>query len=227
MQELTNIDLRRVVSRLPRDVIALLKEGKVLLAGGFIRATIAGEKVNDIDLFGADKEHLNQVAVELTRQREGRKHDTDNAFTVLSLGRTPVQIIHRWLYSDAAGLVLEFDFTIARACVWFRDDKWHSLIDAGFYPDLAAKRLVYCSPVRDEDVGGSLLRARKFLRAGYFIDAENLGAVVARLCSKVDWSRVDDSDPEGRAARIVTSLLREVDPLVVIEGLELADERKI
>ena len=32
-----------------------------------------------------------------------------------------------------------------------------------FYPDLAARRLVYTAPVRDEEAGGSLLRVRKFI----------------------------------------------------------------
>jgi hypothetical protein len=223
MNELLPIDLRRVVAWLPKDVVALLKKEPLFLAGGYVRATVSQEKPSDIDLFGPDKERLDRLALELAHSRKGRKHDTDNAYTVLAPGRTPVQMIHRWLYGDAERLVGEFDYTVARACVWWADDKWKSLVDERFYPDLAARRLVYCSPKRKEDAGGSLLRARKFLRQGWFIDAQNLGAVVARLCSSVDWKQIPD---EAQLAVVLTALLREVDPLIVIDGLDLVDEHQ-
>lgn len=228
--ELLPIDLRRVISRLPRDVMAILKEETMFLAGGFIRSTIAGEKANDIDLFGPDKVRLDRVAFELALARNGRKHDSDNAFTVLSPGRTPVQMIHRWLYDDPCKLMAEFDFTIARACIWCVNNeegiRWQSAIDSRFYPDLAAKRLVYCSPERNEDAGGSLLRVRKFLRAGYFINAENLAAVIARLCSQIDWDKAD-SNKEEWVTVVLTGMLRAVDPLEIIDGLDLVDECKL
>ncbi len=223
MNSLLDIDLRRAVSRLPRDVAAMLKKEPLFLAGGYIRSSIAGERANDVDLFGPDKERLDRLALELAHSRKGRKHDTDNAYTVLAPGRTPVQFIHRWLYSDPERLLQEFDYTVARACVWWADDKWKSLVDERFYPDLAARRLVYCSPRREEDAGGSLLRARKFLRDGWFIDAANLGAVIARLCGGVDWAKAQEQG-EPWVAQVLTGLLREVDPLIVIDGLDLVDE---
>ncbi len=52
MIELQPNDLHFVLARLPKDVHRLLTShpGRMYLAGGFIRAVIAGETVNDIDL---------------------------------------------------------------------------------------------------------------------------------------------------------------------------------
>ena len=58
MSHLIDADLHFVMSRLPHDVRSMVKENGLFLAGGFIRATIAGEKPSDIDLFGATKDLL-------------------------------------------------------------------------------------------------------------------------------------------------------------------------
>ena len=60
--ELRKQDLQHVVSRLPKDVTKLIKERALFLGGGFVRATIAGEKPADIDLFGATKDQLEAAA---------------------------------------------------------------------------------------------------------------------------------------------------------------------
>ena len=88
-------------------------------------------------------------------------------------------------------------------------DKWCSACDPRFYADLAAKRLVYRSPERNEDAGGSMLRVLKFYQRGYRIPLDSLGAVIARLIQGV-------KDPillnEPKLARTLSGLLREVDP---------------
>ena len=161
--------------------------------------------------------------MKLAISRKGSLHETDNAFTVLTQGRTPVQFIHRWLYEDAARLIQEFDYTIARAVVWWNAtfELWTSLCDQDFYADLAARRLVYCSPERTEDAGGSLMRARKFLARGYFISAHDLGLVVHRLVSKIDF---EATTRLGNLEKVIIGLLREVDPLTVVDGIDVADE---
>jgi len=138
----------------------------------------------------------------------------------------PVQFITRWLYTDPIQLLGEFDFTVAQAVVWHRDGKWHSLVGDDFYADLAARRLVYTSPHRAEDAGGSILRVRKFLTAGYTIQAGSLAGVIARLCQGVDQIRNLGID-EDYLKRLLTALLREVDPLTVVDGIDLVDEHEV
>lgn len=226
--ELTSTDLRYVVQRLPRDVRDLLTEhqGKLFLGGGFIRATVAGETPSDIDLFGPDKDLLDSIAnILLSRRAVGSKiHRTKNAVTLLTPDRLPVQFITRWTFDTAQKLVQSFDFTVCQAAIW-RSGKqsnsaWRSATGAGFYVDLAGRRLVYTSPVRDEEAGGSMLRVIKYVKRGYSIQVSSLGAVIARLADKVDRSTGMET------GQVITGILREVDPLLVVDGFEVVDDHE-
>jgi hypothetical protein len=126
-------------------------------------------------------------------------------------------------------LVESFDFTVCQAALWFnkRENQWESMIGDRFYPDLAARRLVYTYPQREEEAGGSMMRVRKFLARGWNIQADSLGGVMARVAMKVQWDRLAGVDRQGlelsrerAAAEVITGLLYEVDPLLVVDGLD-------
>jgi hypothetical protein len=223
MSHLTDTDLQFVVRRIPKDVRDLLTTEPFFLGGGFIRETIAGGEVRDIDLFGPTKGRLIDAADGLATRREVKPYRTDNAITVLAPPRLPVQFITRWAFTDAEALAASFDFTVCQAVVWFdkSDLRWKSVTSDAFYPDLAARRLTYTSPVREEEPGGSLLRVRKFLARGYSIQAPSLAAVVSQLMGKV--RNVEELTQEGRT-RVLAGLLYEVDPLLVVDGLEAVNE---
>lgn len=248
MNELTRSDLSFVLSRCPRDIVKLLKDnaGKLFIAGGFIRATIAGDKVSDIDLFGNSKDALSGIAKDLVYNRKGRYFATDNAITVLSPPRYPVQFITRWLFNTGGDLINSFDFTICQAVIYANSyvdsegdtTKYHfqSMISDRFYSDLAARRLYYTHPVRDEDVGGSLLRVLKYIKKGYNIQAPSLAGVISRLTKEVDARRIEKAEDvnemdgiqkEKWTARVITGLLREVDPLTIVDGVDFVDEHKV
>ena len=223
MRELDRKDLYWVLRILPREVSKLMKrsEGRLVLAGGFVRCAVSGEAPSDIDLFSPSKDLAKTWAQELALANRGKLTETDNAITVrCDASKLPVQFIHRWTYDHPEGIVKDFDFTIACAAVWGLHglvDNWHSLCDDAFYSDLAAKRLVYRAPKRAEDAGGSMLRVLKFYQKGYRIPLDSLGAVIARLCSGIDERRlgsVGDPRDEATVARVLTGLLREVDPLL-------------
>jgi len=239
MQTLTKEDLRFVVSRIPRDVREMMIKYNLTIAGGFIRSTIAGEKPSDIDLFGETVEMLDNAANWIAANRRARIHKTDNAITILTPSRIPLQLITRWLYKEIGPLVESFDFTIAQAAIGVivnEDGKsvsWTSFISDSFYPDLAARRLVYTFPVRNEDAGGSLLRVRKFLSKGYTIQAPALAGTIARLISRLKWDESfnyhmkNNMIDEVWLSQVITGLLREVDPLTIIDGIDIIDEHSI
>jgi hypothetical protein len=223
MQENTiNLDWRDLywcVRRLPNQVANLLKEygPRLFVAGGFIRACIAGEKVSDIDIMVGDAEFGKTVAKDFTIKHKLRLFESENAFTVLGL-KLPVQFIHRWTYSTPEEVISSFDFTIAQAVFWHEKEqdgkpKWNGLAARTYYQDLAAKRLVYTAPRRKEEAGGSILRVLKFYQRGYRIPIDSFGLVIARLVGAVDFSRIDRGN-ENEVAVILAGLLREVDPLV-------------
>lgn len=230
MASLIPEDLNFVLSRVPRDVLKLMQDNGLYLAGGFIRATIANEKVADIDLFGGNKDAMKMLAMELAVKRGGRMHETDNAFTVIAGNRIPVQFIHRWLYEPGQQetLIGQFDYTIAQGVIWWDGANvvpaWRSLVSDRFYTDLAARRLFYTHPQRHENAGGSLLRARKFIAKGYTIQPLSLAGVIARLMMAVRDEAIGD---ESKLTHVLTGLLREVDPLTVVDGVDLVDEHSI
>lgn len=210
MTELDDYDVSLIVRTLPKEVVqALQAHPGTFLAGGFIRAVIAHEEIADIDLFAGSK----QAARDLIVRVGGFDPtiETDNAYTCTG-GRVPIQAIHRWTFDSPQACVESFDFTIARAAVWW-DGKWKSCCDPRFYCDLAAKRLVYCAPDRDEEAGGSLLRLLKFCRRGYSAPLSTTGAVIARLVKGIDTESGMWQATEKEQAGVITGLLREVDPL--------------
>lgn len=225
MNTLTPEDLQFVVSRVPRDVRELMTKFGLVLGGGFIRETISQQKPNDIDLFGDSTSLLSVAAQELYETRGGdrRMFTTDNAITLIGAPRMPVQFITRWLFTEPLSVLESFDFTVCQCAIWYADKQWHSAISESFYSDLAARRLVYTSPNREEAAGGSMMRVRKFLARGYNIQAGSLAKVMARILVQVRASGLA-SEGEAGIAQVLHGLLREVDPLTVIDGIEPIEE---
>jgi len=177
------------VRRIPKVVRELMKSkewpGRVFAGGGFIRSIVAGDEVNDIDLFTDSKEsaHVlmgNLRALFLEARVNTRLHETDNAYTIIGPEPT-IQIIHRWKFTNPVELVESFDFTCCGAAVYFDGVHWQSVCLDTFYEDVAAKRLVYRAPVREEAPGGSLLRVLKYYQKGYRIPLDSLAKVISRL----------------------------------------------
>lgn len=249
-------DLNRVIRNIPNDVRTMLKvNAGMCVGGGLIRSVVCGEKPQDIDVFGVSVEQLQGASAALALQRKHglsetgvpnetvrkewveqalalsgnmRYHVSKNAITLVCMGRAPVQFITRWVYTSPDKIVQSFDFTVCKSVVWFDQarDTWDSEVDEDFYTDLAARRLVYTSPIRNEDAGGSLMRVRKFLGRGYNIQAKALAGTIARLMLSIDMTRVggicgaEGVSMEIALARVITGKLREVDPLLVVDGVD-------
>ncbi|AUQ95990.1 hypothetical protein PhaeoP66_03248 [Phaeobacter inhibens] len=226
-KQLEKADLELVVRRLPKDVrtLMLANRGDLFVGGGFIRAVIANEDVSDIDFFGRSHAFLSGCATTVEGQRDKdhtRVLRTKNAITLATENRLPLQFITRWRYETPEAIVDEFDFTICQAVVYVRaDGLFTSLVGPTFYSDLAAKRLVYTSPARDEEAGGSLMRVIKYVKRGYRIQAGSLGAVTARVVEK--W------EPGGRVsmADYAVARMQEVDPLMIIDGMPVDDHETV
>lgn len=222
-------DVNWVLARTPKDVRELLQANpdKVFLAGGWIRDIVAGEKPSDIDLFAATPDLAKAVAQDLALKRQARLIVTENASTIDARGRKPVQVIHRWVYETAQDLVLDFDWSVCSAAIWWEPAAnehtpggWRSQCHARFYADLAAKRLVYLVPKRNEEAGGSVLRLTKFMRRGYRARHQELAAVITRLCLGVHeiGHAFPEAHGEAQLRGTLTGLLRKVDPLIAIDG---------
>jgi len=238
--QLNRHDLRWALRRIPSELKVALQTwaGRVFVGGGFLRAIVAGEKVSDIDVFAGSTndaytfaELLVKLRLKLTEQpltdeqQEKIKssiYETDNAFT-LRCFHPAIQIIHRWTFPRGEEVANSFDFTICCAVLWFstledNEGHWTSYCHDSFYQDLAAKRLVYLSPERNEDAGGSMLRVLKYYQKGYRIPLDSLGAVMARMVEAVKLDKLGGLmgtfgiSHEQALAKVLTGMLVEVDP---------------
>lgn len=225
---LNDQDVSWCVRRLPRLVrAAMMTDSRIACAGGFVRDCISRDPISDVDLFTVSKGAAETLAYGLAgcpvtplKGSPDRKkcYESKYAFTVKGVDHGfPVQVIHRWTFERPEHVVPSFDFTIARAAIWYDVDSkgWRSLCAPSFYADLAAKRLVYCSPERNEDAGGSMLRLLKFYQRGYRSPLDSLGAVISRLVGGIRDEFDDSQNVETKEqwrSRILTGLLVEVDP---------------
>ncbi len=214
MEKLDSHDLNWAIRRLPKNLTDIMKQeewkGNVFIGGGYIRAIIAQETINDIDLFVKSQKDAELLSYKLAKD----KNDvikTDNAYTIK--GKIPIQIIHRWLFEKPEDVSNSFDFTICCAVIFYNEGKFDSYCDGRFYIDLASKRLVYRNPIRNEDAGGSMLRVLKYYQRGYLIPLDSLAAVISRLVSVVDLDKIQGGlKDQSQVSHVLTGLLREVDP---------------
>jgi len=221
MKSMNTQDLNWCKRRLPNLVAQCITDNpiKVSVGGGFIRSCISGEPINDIDMFVDSIETCDKVVQFLRLKKEPIQ--TKNAFTILGY-KHPVQIIHRWKYEHPEHILNDFDFSITCAVMWY-DGVWRGQVHDTYYEDLAAKRLRYLSPKRDEDVGGSVLRVLKYYRKGYNITLRSYAGVISRLISKLE---VKDMSDEKHVSKILTGLLVEVDPNAFVEDQITREEAK-
>lgn len=216
--KLDNQDLNWAITRMPVNLKNVMKEpewhGNIFVGGGYLRSIVAGEKVNDVDVFVKTKKDAELLAYKLCNDKRD-VYETENAFTIK--GKMVIQIIHRWLFNTPEEVSNSFDYTVCCAVIFY-NGKFDSFCDDRFYVDIASKRLVYRCPIRNEDAGGSMLRVLKYYQKGYRIPLDSLGNVIARLVKSIDINRVNMSD-EKAIGKIITGLLHEVDPDIDPEHL--------
>lgn len=225
--ELTSSDRRDALHRLPERLLEIMRrpewKERIFVAGGCILSTVTDDTINDIDIFVRGPEDAVALATALSglspeqymapmlRAKAGILV-TENAITLKEFSPA-IQIISRWSFPSAQDAANSFDFSICCAAIWFGDKiekdgngeqyvrlDWCSYCDAGFYPDAAARRLVYRAPKRSESAAGSMLRVLKFVRRGYRIESEQLAAVLGRLFASENELLVTDHDTHERQA---------------------------
>lgn len=206
--ELTSSDRRDTLHRLPERLLEIMRrpewKERIFVAGGCILSTVMDDTINDIDIFVRGPADAVALAIALSglspeqymapmlRAKAGILV-TENAITLKEFSPA-IQIISRWNFPSAPDAANSFDFSVCCAAIWFGDKiekdgngeqyvrlDWCSYCDVGFYPDAAARRLVYRAPKRAESPAGSMLRVLKFVRRGYRIESEQLAAVLGRL----------------------------------------------
>lgn len=193
LRSLPDETLRQVVGALPEEIkeVLFVHQREFFIAGGAIRAIIAGEPVKDIDIFTTSLDAVPQ-AIERYLQEftpwgcwKESKTPCTRTVTISNCAVPPVQFVNNIAYESPEHCVRQFDFTICQAALWHNGDEWCSLCSHEFLRDVAAKQLVYTSPDRLEAPGGSLWRAFKYAQRGYSISQSELARIVLRLNEKL------------------------------------------
>lgn len=75
MNKLDKQDLSWAVKRLPAKLKEIMKapewENAVFIGGGYLRAIIAGEKINDVDIFVKSEKEAELLAYKLAYEKKG------------------------------------------------------------------------------------------------------------------------------------------------------------
>lgn len=184
-----DIDIKQVIYSLPEAIVILMRKyaGISVLAGGYIRATVANEEVNDIDIFVPTNEIGERFASELYN----KTYYMDANHIQVYVDGIEVQIIWRYPYKKVNEILEQFDYTVAKAAIWFDEgiDKevpdFKGICHQRFYKDLARKLLVYdCN--REVERVQSIPRLLKYTKYGYSIEPSSLSAVIAKTCLSLD-----------------------------------------
>lgn len=171
-------DVRWSVARLPRRVAGLLAAlgSRALVGGGHVRASIAKEEGSDVDVFVRD-----QATADVLVDKLGEPDfETQFAFTYFG-DHAPIQVVHYWHFKTPDELLEHFDFTVTQAVIWRDRSAWAGRCSEHFYPDLAARRLVYTQhegrpPL---EAGGTLLRLLRYAGKGYTAPLTTLAQVAS------------------------------------------------
>jgi hypothetical protein len=226
MARLSKHDLSRVISAVPENILELVKSHNALIAGGFIRAIVSRETPSDLDIFFNDADVANAFITDLAGSEKDRIFRTERAFSFSFKGLL-VQAVHRWNFADSVDVLEHFDFTIACAALFWvplnppDESQWSSRVHEDFYADLAAKRLIYTSPV-DPEPGGSMLRLLKFTARGFRITIGSLSKLITELAIFGDPSIKKDEFRKKIFSRLV-----ELDPITKRKGFIEADEAEL
>lgn len=189
--------LRKIPNSLKYQIEKDLKYHPYLIAGGFIRSCVSGERINDIDVFTHSKEAAQNFADKFCSRN--RQFVSENAIS-FNVEGSNVQVIYKWTFNSPEEIIAHFDFTIAQAVLWCIDkNKWNSMISDNFYQDLAAKRLVYTNPDNPE-AGGSMLRMIKFVRRGYNPTLTTIAQIIGNLAERPPkdfFDKLKEVDPSS------------------------------
>lgn len=169
MPELTKAETLKVVDALPGPLVAAMEdmEGGFIIAGGFIRDTLMGEKPNDIDIW-ATPQHGTNAALELWANESGYSWDGTQGLYGKSRKFHPkgggfildfVNLVHK----DMAGVMMGFDLQCCQGAVRLTRKGWAGKCAEGFRAGLNGKLLEKTATV--PFVGA--IRLKKFLERGW------------------------------------------------------------
>jgi hypothetical protein len=146
----------------------------VMLCGGAINSIFSGNPVNDLDFYVRESKDIPEVKMLLLKWFPEVAHRSLNATTYKrkaegSRKKYTVQIIER--FTGPPDTIFDwFDFTITHGCYCFASREFR--FGFRFFPDLAAKRLVYSGNSKYPIC--AMYRTKKYQDRGYSLSGATI-----------------------------------------------------
>lgn len=173
-----------------QPVIKVLKKhaSKVLLAGGYIRATVSDSEYNDIDLFVADKSTADKIKKDLAHGNTSKAKLIDDCCYSMTYKEQTIQIVWRYAFKAPVDLMEAFDFTAVKGCIWYDEatSNFTSICHPRFYRDISKRQLVYDRNPPENERSLSVARLLKYQSYGYEIGPESLARVILATFLNLD-----------------------------------------
>lgn len=180
------------------DVYDMLKDMKVVLAGGAITSIFSGAEVMDYDLYFTDKEGLSRLVAEVFGVSE---EDHINQFDLIAkfatnrsmlcidkYSKNKLQFIHYKVFKDAHDIFNSFDFEHVMGAFDFATEEF--VFHDNFFKSLAQRNIVF-NPNTDFPVV-SMMRTNKYKERGYKISKAQMLRVAFTIAGRDydSWEKV-------------------------------------
>lgn len=180
------------LNTISEDLITIMKKcaGNVYLAGGFMRAIIEERQPKDIDWFVSSLAQAVITRNELSNYLISNMRKLDEECFACEISQSPVQIVWRYPFDNASELLDRFDFTVAKAAIWYSNEKsqFVGICHNRYYRDIANKELVY-ERFGDVERILSIPRLMRYHEYGYSIGPESLAKVILHTALSLDPSK--------------------------------------
>jgi len=161
------------------------------IAGGFVRDTIGGYTVKDIDVFfwsDAELAHARDVASE----NSGTLTITEQSYTYASKSgkHPPVSLIKEIGCTIFNNRIRDFDFECCMGEITFYRGAWEGCMSERFLNDVKEKRLTFTgqSSFSDDNMIGAMVRAFRFAQKGWLVDTQTILEIGMKIREKADKS---------------------------------------
>lgn len=164
---------------------------KFYIAGGCFTQLFLGNKPNDIDIFFANEEELQQ-AIRVVKSSEDLvdKNSIYENDLVLNfyMKKQKVQLIKKYFYQSHIEIFADFDFTICKFAYDGENIHYHDR----FFKDLAKKKLVIDGELIKPL--GTLKRSYKYTSRGFKICPKGMAKIARSINAlKIDWDNPDEN----------------------------------
>lgn len=192
------IEKRLIKKTIGANVYDMLKDMRVVLAGGAITSIFSGAEINDFDLYFTDKEGLSRLVAEVFGVSEGYyispfdlnvKFATNRSMLCIDkYSKSKLQFIHYKVFKDAHDIFNSFDFEHVMGAFDFATEEF--VFHDNFFKSLAQRNIVF-NPNTGFPIM-SMMRTNKYRERNYKISEAQMLRVAFTIASRNydSWEKV-------------------------------------